>query len=237
MTELAKFTASELFEFERRMGTVFRSDLMRQNLLSRIGQIHDADGWEAFLRSDRIAVCLLGNEHVKKLLASAARKAKLAGESSGFAQPSATCFLLSAVCTGVGVFNRYTQSGTTPEEITSADWADAIVAAKVLHRIKRKGLRIGGVFRGLVNQPPHDWLEQIIAGLEAGRKTAKRAYGDEFSADRFATRTFTDWMLTYFGDAPLTMVQSFARLIGYSEEAARKRLPQWLDDYRTNSLT
>jgi hypothetical protein len=237
---LSHLTPDELFDFERRMGVAFELDHASRNKLWLISN-PAPQKWGDFLRSDRVARCLTDNEQVKKLLASVTRKAKSQGQESVFGRADATYSLLSAVGTALARFNALTQTGTKPMAITKADWDRAIAAAQTLRDLERKGLRVsaalpGGAPTSVQWLVPIHWLDRMSDRLKAGKERAKKAHGDEYSADRAATRDFTVSLLRHFGAAPPGMVQTFADLIGYSREAVRQRLPQWIHEYRTDSL-
>jgi hypothetical protein len=119
MVSISDLTGAELFAFVRRLDDAYESEVVGRNALMRLTtKEHDPQQWSRFLRTDPVAVCLMGNEHVEKLIAFLNRKAKSAGESSLFARPDAIRCLLSAICSGLMIFNHYTLRGKKPETIT-----------------------------------------------------------------------------------------------------------------------
>jgi hypothetical protein len=191
---------------------------------------------EAAIGGNKTYQWLRSQQAFQKLRASLSRKAKKSPDGN-FARPVAIYRLIQCVSFGLGVQAAYLEGRRQPGQMTKKDWGDALLAIQTLRRLEReKGLKLARVFAAKAGTPPWDGALQFEERLIEAKRSAKKPHDDGFLSDRAAARAFTEWLLMMFGEAPPTMVESFADLIGYNKDSVRKQIKDWETSYRTDSL-
>lgn len=191
---------------------------------------------EAVLSTEPAIAWVEAQDDYKKLQQSLRRQATLKNGSS-FGRPIARFHLLQATLISLGDYALHIDGRKKPGRMTSKDWDKAIAAARTLRDLeKNNGLRLWKAFR----QPSahsYDWVSQLESKLVQQKAASRKPHDDGLTSDRAATRKFTDWLLTFFGAAPPSMVEKFARLIGYDTTSIPRQVKLWEEAYRTHSLT
>lgn len=172
----------------------------------------------------------------QKLEDSLRRQAK-SKVGSKFNHPAARFFLLEAALIGIAQHCYYIDNGRKPGQMTSKDWDKALAAVRTLRQLEKdKGLRLWKALP-LAMANSWGWFEQLEERLGKEKSAAKKPYDDGLSSDRAATRVFAEWLLFKFDDAPASMVEKFAELIGYETTSIARQVREWEAAHRTDSLT
>lgn len=196
----------------------------------------EVDRVEASICANQAVIWVRKKSQFAKLEASLKLQAKLKADSK-FGRPAARFKLLQAVLMGLGQHSLYIDHRHKPGQMSSKDWDKAIEAVKALRDLEENnGLRLWKVFP-LTMKNSFGWFEQLEQRLNNEKATAKKPYNDGLSSDRAATRLFTEWLLMLFNEAPPSMVEKFADLIGYETSSIPRQVKEWEQAHRTDSLT
>lgn len=158
-------------------------------------------------------------------------------KGGSFDQPKAQFNLLKATLISIGGYYKHIDHGKTPGSMSSRDWDKAIAAVKTLKELEmNNGLRLWKAMPSSMGNGI-GWFGELEARLVQEKGAARKPYDDGLSSDRAAARRFTEWLLIYFDEAPPSLVEKFARLIGYDTTSIPRQVKAWEQALRSDSLT
>ena len=156
------------------------------------------------------------------------RRNKKAGT---FADPRAKAWLIESCGMALLLWFWYTEKKKRPRQPGIAVKRKALEAVKHLIECEQSGMRFAELAGDL--PLPWDWLQKLRQGVEVSLDQHERSYSDPDSASCECVKTFAQWLFFRFHEAPTTIVERFAALIGYSSD----RLPRYLKEWRTSFAT
>lgn len=158
-------------------------------------------------------------------------------KGGNFDHPNAQFNLLKATLISIGGYYKHIDHGKAPGSMSSKDWDKAIAAVKTLKELEtNNGLQLWKAMPSSMGGRI-DWLRKLEARLAQEKGAARKPYDDGLSSDRAAARRFTDWLLIFFDEAPPSLVEKFARLIGYNTTSIPRQVKAWEQAHRSDSLT
>ena len=159
------------------------------------------------------------------------------GRKPAFAHPLAGLRYLLAVIGSLYQFENEKGKGRPFTQPRREDWRRLEEAVKSMSRVLRSGVplpdlasRVG--IRGISAVS----LASLHGRVRSQQGRVKKAHNDKYAVQRLACRRFTEAIFHEFdGSVPLSWVERFGELLGYtSEKLGRTYVKQWCKEMTTN---